>query len=163
MRIEHQQVELFRSLLVMNGGNEHAAGVDAHHRARRQVRYSYAGLADELLGLVILMDAGENHAVCARAVIESELEKLFGLLDCLAVKHLDGAEIGLGEGIKIDEIGKQRLDLDLREVDLLLSLNSRRGGRLFGLFIHIQRLHCGDGKDISVIGLLKWYSLYYPK
>lgn len=24
-------------------------------------------------------------------------------------------------------------------------------------------LHRRDGKDISVIGLLKWYSLYYPK
>lgn len=24
-------------------------------------------------------------------------------------------------------------------------------------------LNGGDGKDISVIGLLKWYSLYYPK
>ena len=36
--IHHQQVQPFLTVLVMDGGNQHAAGINAHHRAGRQVR-----------------------------------------------------------------------------------------------------------------------------
>ena len=35
--IHHQQMELFFAVFVMHGGDQHAAGVDAHHLARGQV------------------------------------------------------------------------------------------------------------------------------
>ncbi len=37
MRIDLQQVELFFLAFLMNGADQHAAGIDAHHLARRQV------------------------------------------------------------------------------------------------------------------------------
>ena len=164
VRINHQQMELFFAVFVMHGGDQHAAGVDAHHLARGQVDDGDSGLADELLGLVILVDAGEDDAILARAVVEHKLQQLLGLLHRLARLDLDGAEVRLGEGVKVDLVSEQRLDLDLGEVDDLLLLHFGGSGfRLVGLLGHVQRLHRGDGKDISVIGLLKWYSLYYPK
>ena len=158
-------MQLFFAVFVMHGGDQHAAGVDAHHRAGRQVRDGDAGLADKLLRLIVGVDAGENGAVRAAAVVERELQQLLALLHRLARLDLNGAEIGLAERLKINEVGEQRLDLHLGEVDLLRL--RRSGGRGFGgllrLLVRVQRLHCRDGKDISVIGLLKWYSLYYPK
>ena len=158
-------MELFLAVFVMHGGNEHTAGIDAHHRARREVRDGDAGLADQLLRLIVVVDAAQNDAVRAGPVVQNELQELLGLLHSFAGLDLHGTEIGLGEGVKIHLILEQRLDLHIGEVDLLL--HSRGGGSglggLCGLLVGIQRLHGGDGKDISVIGLLKWYSLYYPK
>ncbi len=146
MLIHHQQVELLLPLLVMDGGDQHAAGVNAHHLARRQVDDGDGGLADELLRLVILVDAGEDDAVLARAVVEHELQELLGLLHGLARLDLNGAEVGLGERIKVDHVLEQRLDLDLGEVDDLFLLDLGRGGfRLGGVLLgHVQRLHRGD-------------------
>ena len=43
----------------------HAAGGDAHHLPGGQVQNGHSGFADELLRLIIVMDAGENGAVRA--------------------------------------------------------------------------------------------------
>ena len=110
-------MELFLAVFVVNGRDQHAAGVDAHHRTRRQIGDSDAGLADQLLRLVILMNAAQNNAVLAGSVIQNELQELLGLLHRLAFLDLHSAEIALGEGVKINEILEQRLDLHVREVD----------------------------------------------
>ena len=139
MIIEHEQMELLLALLGMHGGNQHAAGLNAHHRARRQVDDGQQGLADQLFRLIIGMDAAEDGALLASAVVEGELKQLLALLDSLAGKHLHRAEIGLGEGLKVDGILKQRLDDDLGEVDLLF--DNRSGG--FGSGRCFLRLRLG--------------------
>ena len=113
MVVYHDQVELFFAVALIDRGEEHAAGVDAHHRSGRQVGDGDQGLADELFGLVEGVDAAEDGAVGAGAVIEAELEELLGLLDRFAGLDLYGAEIGLYEGVEIDVIGKERLDPDV--------------------------------------------------
>ena len=79
------------------------------------------------------MDAGEDLAVSASAVVERELQQLVGFLHGLARLDLDGAEIGLAERVKVDLLLRQRLDLQrgkrglfLRCLDLL-----QLGQRLF--------------------------------
>ena len=96
------------------------------------------------------MDAGENHAIRTRAVIERELQELLRLLHGLARLDLHGTEIGLAERVKVHEIRKQRLDLHVGEVDLLLGswrcghgLGGLGLGR-FRLLVRVQRLHGRD-------------------
>lgn len=139
-------MELFFAVFVMHGGDQHTAGINAHHRAGRQVRNGDAGLADELFRFIILVNSAQNDPICAGSVVERELQKLLGLLDGLAVEHLYGTEIGLGEGLKVDKIGEQRLYLDLGEIYLLLRCGCGGGSfdDLFGLLFHVERLHCGD-------------------
>lgn len=140
-------MQALRALLVVHGGDEHAAGVYAHHCARGQVRDGDAGLADELLRLVILMDAAEDDAVLPAAVVQGELQQLLALLHRLAGLDLDGAEVGTAEGLKVHEVREKRLNFDLGEV-YGLRLHLLRGGWL-GLFLgpgHIQRLH---GRDVN--------------
>ena len=52
------------------------------------------------------MDAGENGALDAGAVVQRELQKLLGLLYGLAGEDLNGTEIGLREGLKVDNVCK---------------------------------------------------------
>ena len=73
VRIHHQQMQLFFAVFVMHGGDEHTAGLDAHHGPGREVRDGDAGLAYQLLRLIILVDAGEDHPVRAGAVVQNEL------------------------------------------------------------------------------------------
>ena len=68
----HEEVEALLAVLLVEGGDEHAAGVDTHHLARGQVGDCDERLAHQLLGLVIPVNAGEDHAVSTRAVIEHE-------------------------------------------------------------------------------------------
>ena len=146
MVIYHKQMELFFAVFMMHGGDEHTAGIDTHHRARREVRDSDAGLAYQLLRLIILVDAGEDHPIRAGAVVQNELQELFGLLHGFAFLNLHGTEIGLGEGVEIHQVGEQRFNLHVGEVDLLL--HDRGGGSglggLCGLLVGVQRLHGGD-------------------
>ena len=51
------------------------------------------------------------------SVIQDELQKLLGLRYSLALQNLNGAEIRLAEGLKINEILEQRFDLNLAEVN----------------------------------------------
>jgi len=143
-------MQLFFAVFVVHGRDQHAAGVDAHHGPRREVRDGDAGLAHERFRLVIGMDAGENHAIRTRAVIERELEQLLRLLHGLARLDLHGTEIGLAERVKVHEIRKQRLDLHVGKVDLLLrcwrcghGLGGLGLGR-FRLLVRVQRLHGRD-------------------
>ena len=136
----------FLTVFLVHGGDEHTAGLDAHHGPGREVRDGDAGLAYQLLRLIILVDAGEDHPVRAGAVVQNELQELLGLLHGLAFLDLHGPEIGLGEGVEIHQVGEQRFDLHVGEVDLLL--HDRGGGSglggLCGLLVGIQRLHCRD-------------------
>ena len=45
MGIDHQQMQLFFAVFLVHGGDEHTAGINAHHRAGRQIRDGDAGLA----------------------------------------------------------------------------------------------------------------------
>ena len=60
----------------MNGGNQHATALKAHHLAGRQVHNRYKRLSDKHFGLVILRDAGEDLPIHACAVIQSEAKQL---------------------------------------------------------------------------------------
>ena len=150
MGIDHQQVQLFFAVFMVDGGNQHAAGVNAHHRSGRQVGDGDAGLADQLLRLVILVDAAQNDSIRARAVVQNELQELLGLLHGFAFLDLYGAEVGLREGFKIDRILKQRFDLHVGKIDRFLGfgrcLRLFRGSRSFPgrLLVGVQRLHRGD-------------------
>ena len=85
MRIYHQQVELLFAVFVVNGRDEHTAGIDAHHRTGRKIRDGDTGLANQLFRLIIFMNSAQNDPICACSVVQSELQKLFGFLDGLAV------------------------------------------------------------------------------
>lgn len=139
-------MQLFFAVFVMDGGDQHPAGVDAHHGPRRQIRDGDAGLADQFFRLVVFVDAGKNDSVRSRTVIQHEFQEFLGLFDRLTRFDLHSAEIGLGERFEVDEILKERLDLDVGEVDLLL--RGRRSGRGFRLrsFLlrHVEGLHCGE-------------------
>ena len=97
--------------------------------------------------LIVLVDDGEDDAVGAGAVVEDELQELLALLHRLAGLDLHGAEVGLAECVEVDIVVKERLDLHLGEVDLLLRGGSRGSRGLFGLLVGIDRLHCGDFRD----------------
>ena len=54
--IHHQQVQPLMSVILINRADQHTAGIDSHHLPRRQVRDRDAGLSNQLLRLVILMN-----------------------------------------------------------------------------------------------------------
>ena len=60
MRIDHQQMQLFLAVFVMDGRDEHTAGVDAHHGAGREIGDGDADLAHQFLRLIILMNAAQD-------------------------------------------------------------------------------------------------------
>ena len=74
--VHHQQMQLFFLAALIDRGEEHTAGVDAHHRSRRQVRYCNKRLADELFGLIECVDTAQNSPVCACSVVKCELQEL---------------------------------------------------------------------------------------
>ena len=113
-------MKLFFLAALVDRGEEHAAGVDAHHGTRRQVGDGDQRLAHQLLGLVIGVDAGEDGAGRTGAIVQCKLQQLLGLFHSLARQHLHGTEIALGEGLEIHEVREQRLDGHVAEVDLLL-------------------------------------------
>ena len=71
--VEHDEVQLVAAL----GGQQHAAGLLPHHFARGQVRHGDERLAEQLLGLIILGDAGEDLARRAGAVVQRKLCLLY--------------------------------------------------------------------------------------
>ena len=68
---ELDQVEALLTILLVDGTDEHAAAGDAHHLARRQVGDGEQGLADQVLGLVISVNTGEDGAVGAGTVVRA--------------------------------------------------------------------------------------------
>ena len=131
--VEHDEVELFFTLFLMHGGEQHAARLLAHHLSGREVDDGGERLADKGFRLVELRDAGEDLPVGAGAVVEREAQELVGLLDALAGLDLDDAEVGLAEGVEVDLFLELRLDLNggqqgalLRGLELL-ELGQRLG------------------------------------
>ena len=120
--VQQQQVQLFLALFLMDGRDQHAAGGDAHHLPGGQVQNGHGGFADELLRLIIVMDARYDGAVRAGAVIQSELQQLVALLHGLAVLDLHGPEIGPAEGVKVHVLLGIGLQLQGRQSGLALGL-----------------------------------------
>ena len=145
--VNEHQVQLLLALLLVDGGDQHTAGGNTHHLPGRQVQNGDGRLADKLLRLVILVDAGEDDAVGAAAVVQRELQQLVGLLHRLAVLDLHGAEVGLQERVKVHVLGHVGLQLHGGESRLLLRL--LHGVELGKCLVHIdtgeQVLALGDG------------------
>ena len=71
---------------------DHAFADDAAELAGREVGDEADAGADEVFGLVVLGDAGDDGA-SARAVVDAELEKLVGLGDLAALEDLADADV----------------------------------------------------------------------
>ena len=101
-------MQLLLAVDFLDGGEQHAVGLLPHHLARRQVEDRDDRLAHELLRLIELVDAGEDLARLAAAVVERELQKLFALLHGLAGKHLANAHVAFGKLVDRN-VGQHRL------------------------------------------------------
>lgn len=135
----------------MDGGDQHALRGDAHHHPGGQVHDGDGGLAHQLLGLIVFMDAAEDGSGAVRAVVQGELQQLLALADCLAGRDLHRPVVGLGEGLKVHRLLKEGLDLHVGEVDLrLLAGDGGRGfRRCFRRLLSlsgVDRLHRRDFK-----------------
>lgn len=72
-------MELFDAFLVMDGGNEHPAGVDAHHGSRREIHDGNARFSNQFFRFVIFVNAGKDNSILSSSVIQYEF-RIFGLL-----------------------------------------------------------------------------------
>ena len=54
--IHHQEIQAFVTVLLMNGGDQHTLGINAHHLSGRQVHDGDGRLADQLFRLIIFME-----------------------------------------------------------------------------------------------------------
>ena len=77
--IQNHQVQLFLALYLAHSGEEHAVGHLAHHLSGGQIEDGNDGLANKLLGLIELVDSGENLAGSAAAIVQRELKELVAL------------------------------------------------------------------------------------
>lgn len=77
--VQQQEVQLLLALFLVDGGDQHTAAGDAHHLPGRQIQNRHGGLSDELFRLIVVMDARENGAVRAAAVVQGELQQLVAL------------------------------------------------------------------------------------
>ena len=55
--VHHQKMQRFLAVSLVHRGQEHAAGVDSHHRSRREIRDGDQSLSDQLFRLVIGVNA----------------------------------------------------------------------------------------------------------
>ena len=101
MVVDHEEVEFFFAFFFMDGREEHAAGVDAHHSSRWQVDNRDEGLANEFFRFIECMDAGEDDAVGACAVVENEFQEFLGFLDGFAALDFDCSEVRFAECIEV--------------------------------------------------------------
>ena len=107
-----------------------------------------------------MVDAGDDDAVSAAAVIQRELQQLVGLLHRFAVLDLHGPEIGLQEGVKVHLLLHIGLQLDGGQGGLLLGLlhGVQLRQRLLGVHageqvLALGHLHLG-GQSAPGVGLL---------
>ena len=117
VRIHHQKMEFLLLAFLVNGADQHAAGLDSHHLPRGQIHDGDAGLPEQLLRLIIGVDTAQNSPFCAGSVVKRELQELFGLRHGLAGQDLNSPKIALRKGLEIYLILEQRLDDDVGEVD----------------------------------------------
>ena len=150
MRVNHEQVKFFFVVFMVNGGNKHSAGFNAHHRARRKVYYRDTGLAHKVFGFIVSVNARKNGALGARAVVKREFEQFFGLGNGFARKHFNRAEIGFRECLKINGVLKQRLYLNFGKVYFLFDNGRGLCGScgLFGLLVRVKRFKRRDSFGI---------------
>ena len=120
MVVYHQQVQLLFAVLLAYCAKQHTVGLDAHHSSRREVGDGDEGLAYQLFRLIVCMNTGKDGAVGTGSIVQGELQKLFGFLDCFACFYLHCAEVGLGEGLEVYVLLEQRLYLYVGEVDFLV-------------------------------------------
>ena len=73
MRIDHQEMELFLLAFLVDGADQHAAALDAHHGSGWQIHDGDAGLSDELFRLIIGVNTAQNRPFFSATVIQSEL------------------------------------------------------------------------------------------
>ena len=78
MRIYHQQMKLLILTALVDCGEKHTAGIDAHHCAGRKVRYGNKCLVDKLIRIVISVYPAQNCAFRAGSVIQRKLQQFFG-------------------------------------------------------------------------------------
>ena len=52
VRIDHEQVQSFFAVLLLDRAQQHAAGFDAHHRTQRRVGDRHASLTNQLFRLI---------------------------------------------------------------------------------------------------------------
>lgn len=71
--IYHQQVQLLFAVLLAYCGQQHTTGLNAHHGSGRQVGDGDQCLSNQFFRLIVSVDTGEDGAVGAGAVIQSEL------------------------------------------------------------------------------------------
>ena len=66
-------MELFLAVFVMHGGDQHTAGIDTHHRSRRQIGDCNAGLTDQFFRLILIVNTTQNDPIYAGSVVQNEL------------------------------------------------------------------------------------------
>ena len=98
------------------------------------------------------MDAGEDGAIGAGAVVQGEVEELLGLGHGHAVLDLDRAEIALGKGVEVHEVLEQRLDDDLGVVERGLGGRDERARGAGGLGV-LSGLRGGGTALGALLGL----------
>ncbi len=154
MVVDDEEVQVFFAVFLVDGADDHAAAVDAHHFAWWQVGDGDQGFADEFLWFVVVVDAGEDGSVFAGAVVEGELEELFALWHGFAVKDFDGAEVGFREGFEVDAVFKEWLDLYACEINGLGLFRRWRFGFLFlPRACIVEWLHGWDFVEMAFITL----------
>lgn len=57
VRINHEQVQPFFAVLLVDSGEQHTAGFETHHRSGREIRDRNERLADELFRLIVGVNA----------------------------------------------------------------------------------------------------------
>ena len=72
MVVHHEQVQLLFAVLLAYCGQQHTTGLNAHHGSGGQVGDGDQGLAYQFFRLIVSVDTGEDGAVGAGAVIQSE-------------------------------------------------------------------------------------------
>ena len=95
-----------------------------------------------------MVDAGDDDAVGAAAVVQRELQQLVGLLDGLAVLDLHSPEIGFQEGVKIHLLFHVGLQLDGGQSGLLLGL-------LHGVQLRQRLFRVHTGEQVLTLGHLR--------
>ena len=69
VRIQHEKMELFLAVFMVDRGDQHATGVDAHHLARGQIGDGNTGLTDKLFRLIKLMNTTQNNAIFSTSIV----------------------------------------------------------------------------------------------
>ena len=119
VRIYLQEVQLLSTLLAMDSAEQHTAGLNAHHLARRQVDNGNQGLAQQLFRLIEGMNTAQNSAVSASTIIQGKLQQLFALGHSNTILNLYSTEVRFAEGVEINEISKERFNFHLGEINNL--------------------------------------------